>query len=90
MRQINRRLSLSPTRYSRGHCAPQGGDGCHGDLLGAVLLGAGVSRGDHVGFEQRALQVDVVVRQRLVDGRQHLSSDTSKELRFASLSLSHS
>lgn len=31
--------------------------------------------GDHVGLEQSALQVDVVVRQGLVDGSQHLLGD---------------
>ena len=33
-----------------------------------------MSGGDHVGLEQGALQVDVVVRQSLVDGGQHLEA----------------
>jgi len=57
-----------------GDGAAQGGDGGHGDLLGAVLLGAGVAGGHHVGLQQGPLQVDVVVAQRLVDGRQHLGT----------------
>lgn len=34
-----------------------------------------MSGGNHVGFEEGALQVDVVVRQGLVDGSQDLLSD---------------
>lgn len=63
------------TRDCRGHGAAQGSDGCHGDLLVTVLVRAGVSGGDHVGLEQGALQVDVVVGQGLVDGSQDLLSN---------------
>lgn len=35
----------------------------------------GVSSGDHVGLEQSALQVDMVVRQGLVDSSQDLLGD---------------
>lgn len=76
------------TRHSRGHSTPQGGDCCHGDLLSAVLLGAGVAGGDHVGFEQRALQVDVVVRQRLVDRREHLASEERAQRRCSGVFVS--
>lgn len=65
-------LYVHLTWHSGGHGAAQGGDSCHGDLLRAVLFGAGVSSGHHVGFEQCALQIDVVVRQRLVDSCQYL------------------
>lgn len=68
----SRRQRVRLTWHGGGHGAPQGGHSCQGDLLRGVLFGAGVSGGHHVGFEQRALQVDVVVGKRLVDGRQHL------------------
>lgn len=63
------------TRDCRGHSAAQGGNSCHCNLLVAVLVRAGVSSGNHVGLEQGALQVDVVVRQGLVDGSQDLLSN---------------
>lgn len=76
------KLNLAPhsclvqlTRDCRRHSAAQGGDGCHCNLLVAVLVRAGVPGGNHVGLEQGALQVHVVVRQGLVDGSQDLLSD---------------
>lgn len=60
------------TRDSWGHRAAQRSDGCHGDLLIREFLGAGVAWGDHVGLQQSAFQVDVMVTQSLVDRRQHL------------------
>lgn len=60
-------FGVSPvTCDSRGHCATQGSDCCHGNLLRGVLGGAGVARGHHVGLQKGALQVNVVVRQGLV------------------------
>lgn len=59
-------LSFFLTCDGRRHSAAQGSDGSHGDFLTAVLGGAGVSGCDHVWFQQGALQVDMVVRQRLV------------------------
>lgn len=58
-----------------GHGAAQGSDGGHCDLLVAVFVGAGVSGSDHVGLEQGTLQVDMVVRQGLVDCSQDLLGD---------------
>lgn len=76
------KLNLAPhscfvqlTRDRRRHSAAQGGDSCHCNLLVAVLVRAGVPGGNHVGLEQGALQVHVVVRQGLVDGSQDLLSD---------------
>lgn len=66
------------TCHGRGHGATQGGDGRHGDLLRAVFFGAGVSSSHHVGFEQRTLQIHMVVRQSLVDGCQNLEEPTVK------------
>lgn len=60
------------TRDCRRHRAAQGGNSGHCDLLVAVFVGAGVSGSDHVGLEQGTLQVDVVVRQGLVDRGQDL------------------
>lgn len=60
------------TRDCRRHGAAQGSNGGHGDLLVAVFVGAGVSGSDHVGLEQGTLQVDVVVRQGLVNRSQDL------------------
>lgn len=60
------------TRDCRRHSAAQGSNSGHRDLLVAVFVGAGVSGSDHIGFEQGTLQVDVVVRQGLVDRRQDL------------------
>lgn len=68
-------VCIQLTRDCRGHSAAQGGNSCHCDLLVAVLVRAGVSGGNHVGFEQGALQVDVVVRQGLVDSSQDLLSN---------------
>lgn len=45
----------------RRHGAAQGSDGSHGDLLAAVLDGAGMSGCNHVGFQQSAFKVYVVV-----------------------------
>lgn len=60
------------TRDCRRHSAAQGSNSGHCDLLVAVFVGAGVSSSDHVGLEQGTLQVDMVVRQGLVDRSQDL------------------
>lgn len=65
---------MTITGNRSGDSAPQSGHCCHGNLLRGELLGAAVSSGHHVGLEQRSLQVDVVVRQSLVDGCQHLNT----------------
>lgn len=54
-------MHLSLTWDSRRHSATQSGDSSHGNLLAAVLGGAGVSGCDHVGFQQCPLQVHMVV-----------------------------
>lgn len=68
-------MCIQLTGDGRRHSAAQGSNSCHCNLLVAVLVRAGVSCGHHVGFEQGALQVDVVVRQGLVDGSQDLLSN---------------
>lgn len=60
------------TRNSSRHCAPEGGDGCHGNFLWRVLLGAGVSRSDHVWLKEGTFQVHMVVGQGLVSRSQNL------------------
>lgn len=60
------------TRHSRRNSAAKSCDSCHGDLLGGVLLGTGMPGSHHVGLEQSALQVDMVVRQGLVHSSQNL------------------
>lgn len=67
------------TGHSRRHGAAQGSDSGHGNLLGAVFLGTGVSCGHHVGLQQSTLQVDVVVRQSLVHRSQDLGGSETKE-----------
>lgn len=57
------------TRDSSRHSAPQSRHRCHGDILRGELLGAAVSSSHHVGLQQCSLQVHMVVRQSLVDGR---------------------
>lgn len=69
------RLWIQITGDCRGHGAAQGCNSCHGNLLVAVLVWAGVSGGNHVGLEQGALQVDMVVGQGFVDGSQDLLGD---------------
>lgn len=63
---------MTLTRHSRRDGAPQSGHCGHGNLLRCVLLGAGVSSCHHVGLQQGALQVHVVVRQSLVHSSQNL------------------
>ena len=58
-------------RHGGGHSAGQGSHSGSPHLLGAGLDSRGLAWGDHVGFEQRALQVHVVVIERLVHGGQH-------------------
>ena len=53
-----------------GEGALECGDGRGRHVLGGVLLGAADSREHHVGLEEGALEVDVVVAESLVDGRQ--------------------
>jgi hypothetical protein len=72
-------MSLLLTRHGWGHGAAQGGDSCHGYLLVAVLLGARVSWGDHVGLQQGALQVYMVVRQSLIHCSQNLGARRGRE-----------
>ncbi|CAN7986146.1 unnamed protein product, partial [Ixodes hexagonus] len=62
------------TGHGGRHGPLQGGDGGPGDVRRGVLLGAALSRSHHVGLEQGALQVDVVVVEGLVHGSQHLLS----------------
>ena len=45
------------------------------NVLRRVLLGALETGRDHVGLEQCAFEEDVVVAERLVDGREHLLGD---------------
>lgn len=66
------------TRDSRGHCATQCCDSCHGNLLMGILLGAGMAWGDHVGLQQGAFQVNVVVTQSFVDSSQNLEEGKVK------------
>lgn len=73
--QTDNILCIQLTRNCRGHSAAQGSHGCHCNLLVAVLVGARVSGGNHVGLEQGALQVHMVVGQSLVDGSKDLLSD---------------
>lgn len=54
--------------------APQSSHCSHGNLLRGVLFRAGVSGSDHVWLQQRALQVHVVIRQRLVHSSQNLET----------------
>lgn len=63
---------LTLTWHSGGDSAPQSSHCSHGDLLRGVLCGAGVSSCDHVGFQQSALQVHVVIRESLVHSSQDL------------------
>lgn len=60
-------VCIQPTSDCRGHSAAQGGNSGHCNLLVVVLVRAGVSSGNHIGLEQGALKVNVVVRQSLVD-----------------------
>ena len=76
---MNGGVDLRLTPGEKGHArhghregALEHGDGRHGNLLRGVLLGAAVSREDHVGLEEGALQVHVVVAQRLVHGCEDL------------------
>lgn len=61
-----RPMAYDLTRDSRRDGAAQGSDCCHGDLLCAVFGGAAVARSGHIGFEQSALQVHMMVRHGLV------------------------
>lgn len=72
MCRVCRTASIHLTGDCRRHSTAQGSNSGHCDLLVAVLVGAGVSGSDHVGLEQCTLQVDVMVRQGLVDSSQHL------------------
>ncbi|CAN7987442.1 unnamed protein product [Ixodes pacificus] len=62
------------TGHGGRHGPLQGGDGGPGNVSRGVLLGAALACGDHVGLEQGALQVDVVVVEGLVHRRQDLLS----------------
>lgn len=66
------------TRDSRGHCAAQCCDSCHGNLLVRKFLGAGMAWGDHIRLQQGAFQVDVMVTQSLIDSSQHLEQGRTK------------
>lgn len=52
----------------------QGTESCHGNLLIRKFLGMSVAWSDHIGLQQRAFQVDVVVTQSLIKNSQHLFS----------------
>ncbi len=69
------------TGNSSGYGSPQRLHRGLRDLIGAVLGRAGLARRHHVGFEQSALQVHMVVSQRLVLESQHLQnqSDTCSD-----------
>lgn len=66
---------MTLTRYSSRDGAPQSSHCGHGNLLRGELLWAGVSSSDHVGLQQSALQVHMVVRQSLVHSSQNLKID---------------
>lgn len=66
------------TSDSRGHRATQCRDSCHGNLLMRIFVGAGVAWGYHIGLQQGAFQVDVVVTQSLVNSSQHLEHGRTK------------
>lgn len=66
------------TSDSGGHCAAQCCDSCHGNLLMRIFMGAGVPWGYHVGLQQSAFQVDMVVTQSFVDSSQHLEQSRAK------------
>lgn len=68
------RLVLWLTWHSSRDSAPQSSHCSHGDLLRGVLCGAGVSSCDHVGLQQSALQVHMVIRQSLVHSSQDLTT----------------
>lgn len=72
MCRVCKTASIHLTGDCRRHSTAQGSNSGHCDLLVAVFVGAGVSGSDHVGLEQCTLQVDVMVRQGLVDCSQHL------------------
>lgn len=69
--QIPKQRQLRKARWcltcdGRRHSSAQGSDGSHGDLLAAVLDGAGMSSCNHVGFQQSALKVHMVVWQSFI------------------------
>ena len=72
-------MCQSGTWHGWGHSTAQSGDSGHGNLLWAVLGGAGVPRSHHVGLQQGSLQVDVVIAQCLVHSCQHLGRTGSVE-----------
>lgn len=63
---------MTLTRYSSGDGAPQCSHCGHGNLLRGELLSAGVSSSHHVGLQQSALQVHMMIRQSLVHCCQNL------------------
>lgn len=80
--EINRRLLLGlPARqerdsgYGSGYVTLQSGDRCMRDVSGRVLGRARLPGGDHVRFQQRSLQENVMVGQRLVDERENRLGD---------------
>lgn len=68
----------SLTGNSCGNSPVESSDGGHSHLLWSILSGAGMSGSHHVGLQQGALQVNVMVIQGLVDSRQDLRDKTSK------------
>ena len=77
--QVERGVLLRLTAGQEDHARHSGRHGasqrCHRSdsvLLVCVLNRTRLAGGDHVGLEQSALQVDVVVAERLVDGGEHL------------------
>lgn len=65
-------VAMTLTGHSSGDGAPQGRHSRHGNFLRCVLLGAGVSSCHHVGLQQGAFQVHMVVRQSLVHSSKNL------------------
>lgn len=63
---------MTLTWHRSGDGAPKSGHGGHANLLRGELLSAGVSGSDHVGLQQSALQVHMVIGQSLVHSSQNL------------------
>lgn len=50
-------------------------DGSHSHLFRAVLPGTRLASSNHIGLQQRSLQVDVMVHQGFINSRQHLENE---------------
>lgn len=71
----------SRTRHSSRNGTVESGDSGHGHLLWSILLGAGMPSGHHVGLQQRALQVHMMVIQGLVHSSQDLKDKKAKQMK---------